>query len=41
MKSSPKKPPKPIGILEFLLNLSANSSLAKLYHKAHLGQELK
>lgn len=41
IKSSPKKPPKPIAILEFLLNLSANSSLAKLRHKAHLGQELK
>jgi len=42
MKSSPKKPPKPIAILEFVLNLSANSSLAKLCHKAHhLGQELK
>jgi hypothetical protein len=29
MKSFPKKPPKPIAILEFLLNLSANSSLAR------------
>lgn len=41
MKSFPKKPPKPIAILEFLLNLSANSALANLCHKAHLGQELK